>query len=80
MENLSTVPVDFALRVDFNFTQLSNGVPVRSVADSPALQRYFYFDVSTNATAVGFQLFFLTGNANLVVRKNVPPLPTPDKQ
>jgi subtilisin-like proprotein convertase family protein len=77
VENLSTVPVNFALQVDFNFTQLSNGVPVRTVADSPALPRYFYFDVSTNATAVAFQLFFLTGNANLVVRKNLPPLPTP---
>src|SRR6185436_14113000 len=77
VENLSlAVPVNFALQVDFNYTPLTNNVPVRTVADSPALLRYFYFDVSPNATAVAFQLFGVAGNANLVVRRTVPPLPT----
>ncbi|HEX7577813.1 MAG TPA: DUF642 domain-containing protein, partial [Verrucomicrobiae bacterium] len=38
-------------------------------------ERYFAFDVSSNAVEATFQLLHLSGNADLVVRKG-PPLPT----
>jgi len=42
--------------------------------DEPS-ERYFAFDVSSNAVEATFQLLHLSGNADLVVRKG-PPLPT----
>ena len=39
------------------------------------MPRYFYYDITTNATAVSFRLFGLNGNVDLVARRAAP-LPT----
>lgn len=76
VHNPGAVTVTVALQVDFDITALTNGVPVTSVIAAGALPLYFSYDVTPNATAAAFQLFGLSGNVNLVVRKGAP-LPTP---
>ncbi|MFO1476928.1 MAG: S8 family serine peptidase [Verrucomicrobiota bacterium] len=72
----ATVSATYAFQVDFDITPLENGVPINSVMPANPYPRYFYFDVSTNATAVSFQLTnMLGGNLDLVVRRG-PPYPT----
>lgn len=72
---LTTVTFDF--EVDFDVTRLTNGLPVTGTDAAGAQPRYFYFDVTTNYTAVSFMLTNLSGNANLVVEKGLPfPSPT----
>jgi subtilisin-like proprotein convertase family protein len=73
--NPGAAPVTYAIRVDFDITPLFNGVPVTSTLNVGALPRYFYYDVSTNATAVLYQLTNLSGNVELVARQGTP-LPT----
>ena len=73
--NPGASPVTYAVEVDFDITPLFNGVPVTSALNLGALPRYFYYDVSTNATAVSYQLTNLNGNVELVARQG-PPLPT----
>ncbi len=75
VQNLNATPVTFVLEVDFDITPLSNSVPVTSTLNAGPLPRYFYYDASSNATALSFQLTNLTGNVNLVARRG-PPLPT----
>jgi subtilisin-like proprotein convertase family protein len=67
--------VTAVVEVDFDITKLSNGVPVSGVLKTNDSERYFAFDVSSNAFEATFQLLNLSGNADLVVRKG-PPLPT----
>ena len=67
--------VTAVVEVDFDITTLSNGVPVSGVLKTNDSERYFAFDVSSNAYEATFQLLHLSGNADLVVRKG-PPLPT----
>jgi hypothetical protein len=47
-------------------------VPISSLGDSPFLPRYFYYDVSTNATLVTYELYNMTANADLVGRMGLP--------
>jgi len=73
--NPGAAAVTYAIEVDFDITPLFDGVPVTSTLNLGATPRYFYYDVSTNATAVSFQLTNLSGNVELVARQG-PPLPT----
>ncbi len=76
IQNSGTVPVTAAMKVDFDVTPLSNGLPVSSVMPVSTLPRYFSYDVSTSAVTATFQLTNLSGNVNLVARKGFP-LPAP---
>lgn len=73
--NPGAAAVTFAIQVEFDITQLFNGVPVTSALNLGATPRYFYYDVSTNANAVSYQLTNLNGNVELVARQGTP-LPT----
>ena len=76
VRNPGTHAVTAVVEVDFDITALSNGVPVSDVLNTTShSERYFAFDVSSNAFEATFQLLQLSGNADLVVRKG-PPLPT----
>ena len=72
--NPNPTNVTFSIEVDFDITTLTNAIPLTSDIDPLLVPRYFQFDVSTNAAAVAFELFNLSGNADLVVRRG-PPLP-----
>ncbi|HEU5124491.1 MAG TPA: S8 family serine peptidase [Verrucomicrobiae bacterium] len=71
----NTTNATFAFKIEFNTTALSNAIPVTSTNLGDAVPRYFHFDVSTNATAVSFQLTNMSGNFDLVARYGGP-LPT----
>jgi len=75
VSNASAAAVTYALEVDFNVTPLFNAVSLASAISPGTLPRYFSYDVSTNAIAVDFELFNLSGDLNLVARKGTP-LPT----
>jgi subtilisin-like proprotein convertase family protein len=75
VKNSGAHAVTAVIRVDFDITALSNGVPVTGVLKTNDLERYFVFNVSSNAYEATFQLLKLSGNADLVVRKGTP-LPT----
>jgi subtilisin-like proprotein convertase family protein len=77
VQNTNATAVTFALAVDFDITPLVNGVPVPVDMVAGPQPRYFSFEVPANATAAAFQLLNLSGNADLVVRKDLP-LPTLD--
>ncbi len=68
VQNTNAVPVTFAFMVEFDVTRLSNNVPVSGTL-SVLPERHFYYEVGTNDTAVAFQLYDLTGDATLLVRK-----------
>jgi subtilisin-like proprotein convertase family protein len=72
VQNTNAAPVTFALSFDFDVTPLTNGIPVTSTIASGSIARYFSYDVTSNETAVSFQLTNLSGNVNLVARKGVP--------
>ncbi len=73
--NTGTTPVNFTIEVDFDITTLTNGVPrTNDVLAATTIPRYYQYDVSSNATAVAFELFNLSGNVDLVARRG-PPLP-----
>lgn len=63
------------LRVAFDIPTLTNAVPVTDVVSAGNSERYYVFNVTSNAYAATFQLLKLNGNADLVVRKGTP-LPT----
>lgn len=75
LQNSTTSNITYAIQVDFDITQLTNAVSLVSTQSIGSFPRYFFYDVSTNANGVSFQLFNLSGNANLVARKGLP-LPT----
>jgi len=68
IENAGATTVTFAFAVEFDVTELFNGIPVTSTLDTNALPRMFFYNVSTNATAAVFEVTNLTGNATLVAR------------
>jgi len=75
VENTNANPVSYSLRVDFNVTPLTNGVPLFGT-ESPGMgPRYFSFDVSPAAAALLIRMTELTANADLVVRR-APLFPT----
>jgi subtilisin-like proprotein convertase family protein len=75
VRNSGSSAATVAVEVDFDMTTLSNSIPVSGVLNTNDLERYFAYDVSTNACEATFQLLRLNGNADLVVRKGLP-LPT----
>ena len=75
VRNNTTHAATAVVEVDFNITTLSNGIPVSGTLNTNDSERYFVYDVSSNAFEATFQLLHLSGNADLVVRKG-PPLPT----
>ncbi len=75
VQNPNPAPVSFAIEVDFDITTLTNMVPLTNSLPIGGVQRYYQYDVSTNAIGVEFQLLNVTGNLTLVASKG-PPLPT----
>jgi subtilisin family serine protease/subtilisin-like proprotein convertase family protein len=73
IQNTNAVAVTYSYRVDYDILALSNGVPVTSVTTSNGIPRFFSFNVSSNASAVSFDLFNLDGNANLIARQGALP-------
>jgi len=72
VQNPGALPVTFALEIDFDVTPLTNAISVSSSLASNSVARYFSYDVTSNETAVLFQLTNLTGNASLVLRDGLP--------
>jgi subtilisin-like proprotein convertase family protein len=75
VRNSGTHAVTAVVEADFDITGLSNSVPVCGVLNTNDQERYFSYDVSSNAFEATFQLLDLSSNADLVVRKGSP-LPT----
>jgi subtilisin-like proprotein convertase family protein len=75
VQNVGTASVTAVVQVDFDVTPLVNGVPFKATQAGNTLPRYFTYDVSSNSSAVSFQLLQLSGNLNLVARYGLP-LPT----
>jgi subtilisin-like proprotein convertase family protein len=77
VRNPGTHSASVVIRVDYDITVLTNGVPLTDVLTTNAtdVERYFVFNVSSNAVAATFQLLNLSSNADLVIRKGTP-LPT----
>jgi subtilisin-like proprotein convertase family protein len=65
------------LEVDYDITELTNGVPYTTIlgTNTDATLRYFSFNVPSNTFEATFQLLQLSNNADLVVSKGAP-LPT----
>jgi subtilisin family serine protease/subtilisin-like proprotein convertase family protein len=74
IQNPGAASVTAAVQVDFDVTPLANGVPFNAAQAGNTLPRYFSYDVSSNATAVSFQLLNLSGNLALVAQTT--PFPT----
>ncbi|MDB6124021.1 MAG: Peptidase and in kexin sedolisin [Pedosphaera sp.] len=72
VQNVSGAPVNFSIEVDFDIRTLTNAIPVTNSLPIGNVPRYYQFDVSTNATAVAFEILKTTGNVDLVVRKGAP--------
>jgi subtilisin-like proprotein convertase family protein len=72
VQNPGAASVTAALQVDFDVTPLINGVPFSDTQAGTPLPRYFSYEVSSNATAVAFQLLNLSGNLDLVARAGGP--------
>jgi subtilisin-like proprotein convertase family protein len=77
VKNSGSVSATVVVRVDFNMTALTSGVPLGGVlrTNTTDVERYFTFDVTSNAYEATFQLLSLGSNADLVVSKGAP-LPT----
>jgi subtilisin-like proprotein convertase family protein len=70
IQNTGMVTVTAVVEMDFDVTPLANGVLLNATQPATPLARYFSYDVSSNATAVSFQLLNLNGNLNLVASTN----------
>ena len=70
VQNPGAALVTAAVQVDFDVAPLASGAPVIAAQAGNPLPRYFSYDVSTNGTAVSFQLLALSGNLDLVARKS----------
>ena len=75
IQNTGMASVTAAVQVDFDVTPLTNGVRSDATQAGNTLPRYFSYDVSSNGTAMSFQLLNLSGNLNLVASYGLP-LPT----
>ncbi len=71
VQNLGAASVTAAVQVDFDVTPLVSGVPLVTAQAGNGLPRYFSYDVSSNGTAVSFQLLDLKGNLDLVARADL---------
>ena len=71
--NPGAVPVTFTYQVDFDIVTLTNSVPYTDVLPFGGTPRYFAYNVTTNASAVEYSLFNLSGNLNLVARRGALP-------
>ncbi len=71
VQNVGAASVTAAVQVDFDVTPLASGVPFVTAQAGNGLPRYFSYDVSSNGTAVSFQLLNLNGNLDLVARANL---------
>jgi subtilisin-like proprotein convertase family protein len=71
--NTNATPVTFAIKTDFDVTHLDLNVPLTNSLPPSSLPQYFSYTVTSNETAVTFQLTGLNGEASLVVRKGFPP-------
>lgn len=69
IQNTNPASVTYRLRVDFNITPLTNGVPLYGMEMPGYGPRYFSFEVSPAAIGVLFRLTELTANADLVLRR-----------
>jgi subtilisin family serine protease/subtilisin-like proprotein convertase family protein len=69
VQNPGTASVTASVQVDFDVTPLANGAPFNATQAGNTLPRYFSYDVSSNGTAVSFQLLNLNGNLDLVARQ-----------
>jgi subtilisin-like proprotein convertase family protein len=69
VQNPNAVTATFSLRVNFDVTPLTNGIPVASLEASNSVPRYFSYDVTTNETAITVLLTNLDGDVNLVASK-----------
>jgi subtilisin-like proprotein convertase family protein len=73
VRNTGTVPSTVVVRVDFDITTLTNGIPLTSRFNTNELERPFIFNVSSNAIEATFQLLKVSGgDADLVLRKGLP--------
>ena len=72
VKNSGASDATVVVKVDFNITTLSNGVPVITTFGTNDLVRYFAYDVSSNSVEATFQLLNLSSNVDLVVRKGTP--------
>jgi hypothetical protein len=66
IQNPGTASVTASVQVDFDITLLADGIPFHTTQAGNPLPRYFSYDVSSNATAVSFQLLNPSGNLDLV--------------
>ena len=73
VRNNGTHAASVVVEVDFNITALTNGVPLSSTLNTNDSERYFSFNVSSNAFEATFQLLKLSSNADLVVSKGTLP-------
>jgi subtilisin family serine protease/subtilisin-like proprotein convertase family protein len=67
--NPSATAVTFTYQVDYDIITLTNGIPYVDVADPGGIPRYFAYHVTTNASAVEYQLFGMDGDLNLVASR-----------
>jgi len=66
--------VDFDLVTFPQVTELTNQIPLCTVNSGPAgAADYYYFNVSPNAVRAQFELFNLSGDMTLVLRRGLPP-------
>ena len=77
VRNNGSVSATVVLTVDFDMLTLTNNLPFSSVltTNSTDVDKYYAFDVTTNAYEATFQLLKLSANADLVVSQGAP-LPT----
>ena len=77
VQNPNAQSATVVVEVDFNIPVLTNGIPQTDVLTTnfTDVERYYAFDVTSNATEATFQLLKLSGNADLVVSQGLP-LPT----
>jgi subtilisin-like proprotein convertase family protein len=77
VQNPNAQSATVVVEVDFDIIALTNGAPLSGVLTTNVtdVERYYAFDVTSNATEATFQLLKLSGNADLVVSQGLP-LPT----
>jgi subtilisin family serine protease/subtilisin-like proprotein convertase family protein len=71
--NPNATAVTFTYQVDFDIITLTNGIPFTDVLPFGGTPRYFAYNVTTNASAVEYQLFGMDGDLNLVARRGALP-------
>ncbi len=77
VRNNGSAAATVVLAVDFDMVTLTNSLPFSGIltTNSSDAERYYAFDVTTNAYEATFQLLKLSANADLVVSRGTP-LPT----